>query len=229
VRARTLLAGYLALGVADTVFAACGVDGPRWVTKALLMPALAAFAYRAARADARRDLPLVLGALAGGWVGDVGLLIDSDTTFMLGMAGFAVGHVCYIAAFRRAGSAPARWMPAVYALAWAALMALVWRGLDDMLVPVLAYSLLLTVMAVYAAGVPGRAWLGGVLFLLSDAVIALGIADVRPVPGQDAVVMPTYVAAQLLLVLTWARPPYGRAKAAVDRSTAAVRRFARLR
>ncbi|MFI1383100.1 lysoplasmalogenase [Embleya sp. NPDC020886] len=220
-RARALLAAYLTLGVADTVFAASGVDGPRWVSKTLLMPVLIAFVWVAARPGAgRAGLPI--GALAGGFVGDVGLLVDHDAAFMIGMAGFAVGHVCYLLAFRRLGGTLSPRRALGYLLAWGAMMALVWRGLDELLVPVLGYSLLLTAMAAYAAGVGRRTGLGGALFLLSDAVIALGIADVDLVPGQDAVVMPTYVAAQLLLALTWATWPFARpdAEEATDRSAA---------
>ncbi|MET7303014.1 lysoplasmalogenase [Embleya sp. NPDC005575] len=222
-RARALLAAYLTLGVVDTVLAAAGVDGPRWVSKTLLMPVLIAFVWVAARPGAGRDLRLPIGALAGGFVGDVGLLVDRGATFMIGMAGFAVGHVCYLLAFRRMGGTLSARRAVGYLLAWGATMALVWRGLDELLVPVLGYSLLLTGMAAYAAGVGRRTGLGGALFLLSDAVIALGIADVDLLPGQDAVVMPTYVAAQLLLALTWATWPFSRPDAdeAADRRSAA--------
>jgi uncharacterized membrane protein YhhN len=222
VSGRALLTAYLALGLADTVFAAVDLTEPRWVSKTLLMPVLIAFLYRAVRPEARPDLPLAVGALVGGFVGDVGLLVDRDATFMVGMGGFAVGHVCYLVAFRRLGGSLPKWLPAVYLLAWAAMMALVWRGLDDLLVPVLGYSLLLTAMAGCAAGVSRRTGLGGALFLFSDAVIALGIADVDLVPGQDAVVMPAYVAAQALLVLTWTRWPFSRTEAAADRRPAAA-------
>ncbi|MYS81285.1 lysoplasmalogenase [Embleya scabrispora] len=222
-RARALLVAYLTLGATDTVLAAAGVDGPRWVSKTLLMPVLIAFVWAAARPGAGRDPWLPIGALVGGFVGDVGLLVDREATFMIGMAGFAVGHVCYLLAFGRMGAALSAGRAVGYLLAWGATMALVWRGLDELLVPVLGYSLLLTAMAAYAAGAGRRTGLGGALFLLSDAVIALGIADVDLVPGQDAVVMPTYVAAQLLLVLTWATWPFARRNAdeAADRRSAA--------
>ncbi|MGW9207533.1 lysoplasmalogenase [Embleya sp. NPDC055664] len=222
-RARALLVAYLTLGVADSVLAAADVDGPRWVTKTLLMPVLIAFVWVAARPGAEHDLRLPIGALVGGFVGDVGLLVDREATFLVGMAGFAVGHVCYLLAFRRVGITLPAWLPAVYLLAWGAMMATVRGGLDDLLVPVLGYSLLLTAMAVCAAGVSRRTGLGGALFLGSDAVIALGLADVDLFPGQAALVMPTYVAGQLLLALTWASRPFpGRHadEAADSRSTA---------
>jgi len=67
-------------------------------------------------------------------------------------------------------------------------------------VPVLGYSLLLTAMAATAAGTGRLAGIGGALFLVSDGALALGMADVD-FPGRAAVVMPTYLAAQLLIAL----------------------------
>ena len=61
------------------------------------------------------------------------------------------------------------------------------------------YSLLLTAMA-WRAGILGRyAALGGALFLLSDALIATGIADWPQLHAPDFWIMLTYLAAQYLL------------------------------
>jgi uncharacterized membrane protein YhhN len=64
------------------------------------------------------------------------------------------------------------------------------------------YAVLITVMAVLATGVHRLTALGAVLFLVSDALIALEafVADWR-LPGQSAWVMATYGLAQLLIVL----------------------------
>ena len=52
----------------------------------------------------------------------------------------------------------------------------------------------------WRAGVLGRyAALGGALFLLSDALIATGIADWPQLPAHDFWIMLTYIAAQYLL------------------------------
>jgi uncharacterized membrane protein YhhN len=175
------------------------------------MPLLAGFVAASAR---RKDLRLPMLALAGGFVGDVGLLPDKQGLFMVGMAGFAVGHIAYIRAFAQAGARAALartpWIAAAYGLAWTAMIAVLWSGLGGLLVPVIGYSLLLTTMAAFAATQDRLTAIGGALFLLSDTVIACGIADLHIVPGQDAVVMPTYVAAQLLLMTTWAPWPYTR-------------------
>lgn len=128
------------------------------------------------------------------------LLADSDLAFLVGMAGFAAGHVCYLVLFGRARGAL---IPAlVYAVVLIVFLALIWDGLPAGLrIPMAGYSLLLTAMA-YRSGVLGRyAATGGALFLLSDALIATGIADWPQFPAPGFWVMLTYVAAQLLLTL----------------------------
>lgn len=199
--------------------AAAGTDGVRpsdVVTKPLLMLALAGFVVAAARPG--RPSRLAVGGLLLGGVGDTALL-GHGTWFLVGMGAFALGHVCYLSAFLRRGAcrSGARsafysrgaaatlrrrwWIPVGYLAVWAGLIALLWPGLDGGLrLPVLGYSLLLTAMAATAAGTGRVAAIGGALFLVSDGLLALGMADVD-FPGRGAVVMPTYLAAQLLIAL----------------------------
>lgn len=68
-----------------------------------------------------------------------------------------------------------------------------------MRVPVAAYSVLLTCMAFASSRLGVAAGVGGALFLLSDSLIATGIADWPALPRPDFWVMGTYVAAQYLL------------------------------
>lgn len=191
---RPLLIAFLAVCAVDLVAVLAGSGVAHLVAKPLLMPLLAGYAA------ARRAPRLLIAALLCGWVGDVFLLADADLAFLLGMGGFAAGHLCYLRLFGRARGAL---LPAVlYAAALAVFTALIWGGLPAGLrLPLAGYSLLLTAMA-YRSGVLGRyAAAGGALFLLSDALIATGIADRPQLPAPDFWVMLTYVAAQLLLTL----------------------------
>lgn len=71
----------------------------------------------------------------------------------------------------------------------------------DLRAPVAAYSTLLTAMAYSAATRLGPvAGAGGVLFLLSDTLIATGVADWPQPPRPDLWIMLTYATAQFLLV-----------------------------
>ncbi|MEU3250275.1 lysoplasmalogenase [Streptomyces sp. NPDC006997] len=183
----------LALAV-DLASLAAGFDAGHTVAKALLMPLLAAYAHL-------NGAPrLLLVALLFGWGGDLLLLSDAEPAFLAGMASFAVGHVCYLVLFLRYGVARARGALPGYVTALVVTVALLWPGLPaDLRVPVAGYSLLLTAMAYGATRLGPVAATGGALFLLSDTLIATGVADWPQLPAPDLWVMLTYAAAQCLL------------------------------
>ncbi|HET9379451.1 MAG TPA: lysoplasmalogenase [Streptomyces sp.] len=171
------------------------------LAKPLLMPPLAAWA-----AFSGAPRPLV-AALLCGWGGDTLLLFDADAAFLAGMGCFAAGHLCYLALFRtHTGPVPrararARLLVPGYAAVLAVTVALLWPDLPaELRVPVAVYSALLTSMACAAAVRAGAvAGSGGALFLLSDTLIATGIAEWPQLPRPDFWVMLTYLAAQALL------------------------------
>ena len=208
-RAKVLAALYAALGVAHYASAERKFRAGEWATKPLLMPVLAAFLLAAGgRGPGTGRLPAA-GMLLGG-LGDTALLASekSESWFIPGMGCFAAGHACYIAALARDGAARGvrPRVAAGYAALWAVIIAVLWRRLGDLRVPVAGYSLLLVAMAVLASGRNRAAAAGGALFVVSDALIALGLADIKALPRQDSAVMPTYVAAQFLLAAGWLRP-----------------------
>ncbi|MER6439956.1 lysoplasmalogenase [Streptomyces sp. NPDC001185] len=199
--ARVLLVSFGAAALVDLVSLAAGFAPGHLVAKPLLMPLLAA--HTAARGGPR----LLVAALLCGWGGDVLLLSDAAPAFLVGMASFAAGHVCYLLLFR--GAAPFR--PAArargtlvatgYAVALTVTVALLTPGLPAGLrIPVAVYSLLLTAMAYGATGVGPLTAAGGALFMLSDTLIATGVADWPQLPVPDFWIMSTYAAAQFLLV-----------------------------
>ncbi|MDT0491711.1 lysoplasmalogenase [Streptomyces griseus] len=200
--ARPLLLAFLLAAAVDLAGLLAGLDTVHLVAKPLLMPLLAG--YAAVRGGPR----LLVVALLFGWGGDVFLLADNDLAFLLGMGSFALGHVCYLTLFGRdrdrdGDRARASLVTAIaYVLVLAVFLVLIWSDLPaELRVPVAGYSVLLTAMA-WRAGVLGRyAAAGGALFLLSDALIATGIAEWPRLPAPDFWVMLTYIAAQLLLAL----------------------------
>jgi uncharacterized membrane protein YhhN len=195
-RSRAALGAFLLLVPLHLVAVGAGADLLRLATKPLLMPALAA--YAAARGGPR----LLLGALACGWAGDVLLEAGGTVPFLLGMGCFAAGHVCYLRLFAARGAfRGARARCAVYGVVWVVLALLLWPGPDaGMRVPVAAYSLLLAAMAAGAFGLGRAGALGGVLFLLSDGLIAAGLAGRPQPPAHDLWIMLSYAAAQFCLV-----------------------------
>ncbi|WP_327366601.1 lysoplasmalogenase [Streptomyces sp. NBC_01217] len=200
---RPLLIAFLAACAVDLVGVLAGIPVAHLVAKPMLMPLLAGYAA------ARRGPRPLIAALLFGWGGDTLLLFDADAAFLIGMGSFAAGHVCYLWLFGRARSPLSAGV--VYAAVLITFVALLWSGLPaDLRIPLTGYSLLLTAMA-YRAGTLGRyAAVGGALFLLSDALIATGIADWPQLPAPDFWVMLTYVAAQFLLTVGALAPGTGR-------------------
>jgi len=208
-----VLAGlYAALGIASSASAARGWRAGAWATKPLLMPVLAAFAL-VAGGDRHEDMRLPAAGMALSGLGDVALL-GPEGWFVPGMGAFAAAHACYITALAANGAARGVRPRAAagYAALWAVLIAVLWRGLGRLRVPVAAYSLLLVSMAVLASGRNRAAAAGGALFVASDALIACTLADVSAVPRQESAVMPAYVAAQFLLAVGYLRPQHDSAR-----------------
>ncbi|WP_030618987.1 lysoplasmalogenase [Streptomyces sclerotialus] len=209
--ARALLAAFGVLAAVHLGALLAGAGTVEVVTKPALMPVLAAYVL------ARGGPVLLAAALLFGCGGDTLLQAGGDTAFLVGMASFAAGHVCYLVLFVRRGAAPEwgrRWPQAAvaagYAVAWLGTVALLWPDLTaDLRGPVAGYSLLLTAMAYGALRAGPRALLGGLLFLGSDTLIASGIAHWPQPPAPQFCIMLGYLAAQWLLadgVLRTVRP-----------------------
>lgn len=197
VAGRRLLGAFALAAAGDLAALLAGSDAAHTVFKPLLMPLLAAYVLTA------KGPRLLTAALLFGWGGDVLLLADADAAFLAGMGSFAAGHICYLALFKRHGTPRARgaWLVAAYAIALVATVALLWPDLPaDMRGPVAGYSLLLTAMAFGATRLGLTAAAGGALFLLSDTLIATGVAEWPQAPRPDFWIMLTYIAAQFLLV-----------------------------
>ncbi|MFF1511428.1 lysoplasmalogenase [Streptomyces sp. NPDC058326] len=199
---RALLVAFGLATAADLISLLAGAELGHQLAKPLLMPLLAAYAVT-------RGAPrLLTAALLFGWGGDVFLLSDADWAFLVGMGSFAAGHVCYLVLFgRRRTSVP---LGIAYTAALAGTVALLWPDLPaDLRIPVAGYSLLLTAMAYRASSLGLLAGLGGALFLLSDTLIATGVAAWPQLPVPDFWVMLTYIAAQYLLTAGALRAMYG--------------------
>lgn len=182
------------------------------VSQWFLMPALAGclwFTTRPAPGPRRRRSRLVritLVALGFSWLGDTAPdLADGDAAFLVMVGFFLCAQVAYTLAFwpYRAGSVLRRPLAlAPYALAFVALVVACAPGAGPLLVPVVVYGACLVLMAVTATGVDRLAAVGGAVFLVSDALIALdAFAPWYSLPVHGFWVMLTYVGGQVLLVL----------------------------
>ncbi|SED66912.1 lysoplasmalogenase [Streptomyces sp. TLI_105] len=205
---RALLAAFGLAAAVDLVSLLAGADLGHQIAKPLLMPLLAAYAVTL---GAPR---LLTAALLLGWGGDVFLLSDADWAFLVGMGSFAAGHVCYLVLFGRRRTSPV--LGALYAAALVGTVVLLWPDLPaELRIPVAGYSLLLTAMAYRSSALGLLAGLGGALFLLSDTLIATGVAEWPQLPAPDFWVMLTYIAAQYLLTAGALRAMYGERRTTV--------------
>ncbi|MCX4525155.1 MULTISPECIES: lysoplasmalogenase [unclassified Streptomyces] len=192
VGARALLGAFAAATAVDLGSLLADWHLGHVLAKPLLMPLLVAYVIT------RRAPRLLIAALLFGWGGDLALLFDAEPAFLVGMGSFAAGHVCYLVLFGRRATNPL--LGAAYAVALLATIGLLWGDLPaDLRIPVAGYSLLLTAMAYRSSALGARAGIGGALFLLSDTLIASGVAEWPQLPRPDLWIMATYLAAQYLL------------------------------
>jgi uncharacterized membrane protein YhhN len=186
--------------------------GPRWqvylfkpLTTAilLLLAALGPGAH-----GARYQLGVGAG-LALSLAGDIMLMLPGDR-FVPGLASFFLAHVAYVVAFTAGVPAGARpWLLLPLLAAAAILLRALWPGLDRLRPAVALYAAMIVLMVWTAWGReyarPGAgallAALGAVLFMVSDALLALNRFR-RPIRSAQALVMTTYVTAQALIALS---------------------------
>ena len=135
---------------------------------------------------------------------------DREPFFRAGLGAFLIGHVFYIVAFALLGRVTG-WAVLLAAVLFAALFLLQFPARMDLKgqkVPVYAYAAVISVMTAFAvlsfgAGARGAlVGLGGILFLVSDAILALSFFSPireKSLPTWNLI---TYYAAQILLALS---------------------------
>lgn len=203
----------VASAVACLVAESLGARGVVYVTKPLATLAIVAMAARAADPVSPRYRALVVAGLGWSLLGDVLLMLPQDL-FVAGLAAFLIAHLCYITAFSAAGGGARAWGAfAGVAVVGACILALLWPRLGMLRLPVAAYVSVISTMAWQALArwrgtrAPGAlgAAVGGLLFMVSDAAIAVG-RFLMDFPGQRVLVLATYWAAQWLIAASVQRP-----------------------
>ncbi|MBA8795893.1 putative membrane protein YhhN [Friedmanniella endophytica] len=203
--ARALLGAYLAVAVLELVVSDLSGAAWRWVDAGCLvalMPLLAGFLL-AARPGRDRLTGWVLLALLFSWLGDT----VGGVALLAKIGLFLLAQLAYVAAFRpywRHSPVARPLQLAAVTVGVGVLVLWVGRAAGPLLPAVVLYGVALGTMAVLAGGLNRVAGLGGLVFLVSD--LSLGLTVFAEAGGPlasalDLLVMPTYVVAQLLLVL----------------------------
>jgi len=150
----------------------------------------------------------VMAALVFSWGGDVFLMADG--MFTPGLVSFLMAHTFYITAYQKTGAASGELRPLdiiKFILFGAVIMWVLYPGLGGMLIPVLAYMLVLLSMGIWAHKRRGSTPMGSfvmvstgaMLLVISDGLIAIN-KFAWQVPAERFLVMSTYIAAQYFIV-----------------------------
>ncbi len=142
--------------------------------------------------------------------GDI-FLVMPDRYFLYGLVAFLLAHGCYIWAFRAgASSAGFPWALAVLLAIGAGVLGYLWNRLSPVMKGAVGlYVIVILLMAALALGralgEPSTgnllAGVGALLFVASDGMLAIHRFG-RPIRGEQALVLTTYFAAQLLIAIS---------------------------
>jgi uncharacterized membrane protein YhhN len=191
-----------------------GARRARYVLKPLasvgfLATAIVAGAFRG---EGTYGLWIFAGLVLSFW-GDVFLMADDrPRVFLAGLGSFLLGHLAYVVAFVSYGVDPT--FSGGMALALVPVAIVVWRWLrphlsGDMVAPVLAYVVVISMMVALATGAWGSGGsllmpVGATLFWVSDIAVARR-QFVDPSPGSTAWGLPLYYVGQLVLAVSIAK------------------------
>ena len=208
---KTSLLVFGTLAVANLIAATFNLALLNFITKPLLVPALAVY-YLVA--TSQRSY-LFLTALFFCWLGDILLMLQRDELFFIaGLVAFLTGHVLYIICYRNFRSAGTGLtgpqqirfsLPII--LAGTGLVTILFPHLGGLQIPVLVYALVITVMAMQALFRYGYTnsksfvlvFVGALSFMISDSLLAIN-KFMQPLPLAGLAVMLTYLLAQYLIV-----------------------------
>lgn len=198
--------GFIPFGVVSVIHLAALAVGSQEVatpSKALLMPALL-LALLVGLPRIRSEIALWGSlALVFSTAGDVLLGAPGEVAFLVGVGAFSLAHVAYLVLYVR----PLRtraigWRGLLYA-GWLAILLLVLLPhTGPLALPLAAYGLLLCGAAAAALGTTRVVATGGLLFLVSDTLLALKFF----LPGfslwqEDLLIMLVYLAGQGLIIV----------------------------
>lgn len=179
------------------------------LTQIALMPALVWVLHEMTPSPKSRLVRLVAVALGFAWLGDtlprfVGDGSDLGFAMMLGC--FLLAQLVYVVAFLPFVSRSiVRTRPALiapYAIVLAVVIAISAGGAGAIFPATVLYGLVIITMAVLATGLDVVATVGAILFLVSDALIAISAFATLYLPLHGLWVMLTYVLAQTLIVVS---------------------------
>lgn len=160
---------------------------------------------------------LIFGGLLFSWVGDVALLFGGGggTFFLMGLLAFLIAHIFYSFAFFRdyrydpmASKKYGHLMLFIMAAFTIGFYIFIRPFLNEMKIPVMAYMVIISIMAIMAGYRYQRVnqlsfqliLSGAILFIISDTLLAIN-KFVEPFVSSGVFIMATYMIAQYLITM----------------------------
>ena len=179
--------------------------GLQYIFKPLTMAAIILTAFLDSSSPMSFYQKAILVGLIFSTVGDI-FLIDQKRFFVHGLLSFLLGHFCYIAAL---WTTPNLLIGISYLIYIAFFLAVLWKGLGKLKVPVVVYAVALAAMSwlafsrYFEAGDDKTllAFLGSTSFLVSDSLLAYNKFK-KPFSVAQPFILSTYFLAQWLIALS---------------------------
>lgn len=145
-------------------------------------------------------------AIIASGTGDVLLNLPIEQSFLFGLGAFFIAQLIYAISFFRfkahAKLSNKQWFLIVAVTSYSAAMAFyILPSTGELLIPVSAYLLVITLMGISAisSNLNAKVTLGALTFVASDSILSLSIFK-TPLPFSAQLVMLTYYAAQFLII-----------------------------
>lgn len=200
-----------ALIVADCTHEAAAYSIARWV-KPFLMPSLAIAAMLDRRIP-RKTARFIICALIFHAAGDILLLFSGENYFIAGIGAFFIGHILYLVSlWGLLDGIKVGGKIGIIALTAGLAVGLMLPYRISGFLQICAYIYGATLLSLVSFSLTGLirghrnavlSLIGGVLFVISDSLIAVSAFHSLHLPFHDSLIMLTYLAAQFLIVISF--------------------------
>lgn len=187
------------------------ISNLNYVAKPAILISLIVFFWKESTNMKIRIRTLIFLALAFSLLGDILLMFtnQSSSFFICGLVAFLIAHVFYILLFLKQRNTSKNGIVFIgFMLAYGMLLFFILKAsLQDMLIPVILYMLVILTMATSAFLRQNQVvkssyilvFIGAILFMISDSILALNKFH-QPLPFSSFSIMFTYAFAQLFIV-----------------------------
>lgn len=204
-RKETLL--YFILGVINIIAGVAHIDWMNYITKPLLMISLGIFYFQKTKDSFSSQDKIMLVALLFSCFGDTFLMFQGKNPifFLFGLGSFLLAQISYTFIFHK--ESKAQYYKRIPFLLYTVVLVdiLISKIPSDFKIPILVYSLAITLMGIKAMERQTNAksyqfvFIGAITFIASDSLIAINKFAFK-IAFSDVWIMATYIVAQYLIV-----------------------------